>query len=125
LKNKTSKREICYRDGKPAAVIIDIDDYQRMLEQLGDQEDLRNIRKLRKQKLASATTRRAKASLDGQSSQSFWTHTNLDELIELQGVKPITDFSELATLWPGDKDAEAFLQFILSERRARRKLIKR
>ncbi len=50
MKTKTEKRspEIVIRDGKPAAVILDIDEYQEMLERLEDLEDLRELEKLRK-----------------------------------------------------------------------------
>ncbi len=48
MKTKTEKRspEIVIRDGKPAAVILDIDEYQEMLERLEDLEDLRELEKM-------------------------------------------------------------------------------
>ena len=38
--------EIILRDGKPRAVIIDIDEYQEMLERLEDTEDLRVLEEM-------------------------------------------------------------------------------
>jgi prevent-host-death family protein len=43
--------EIVFRGGKPAAVIIDIDDYQEMLERLQDAEDLEMLKKMRQKPL--------------------------------------------------------------------------
>ncbi len=43
--------EIVYRDGKPAAVIIDIDEYQEMLERLEDVEDLKMLAETRQKPL--------------------------------------------------------------------------
>jgi len=43
--------EIILRDGKPAAVIIDIDEYQEMLERLEDVEDLKMLEEMRKKPL--------------------------------------------------------------------------
>ena len=53
MKTKTEKGppEIVFRDGKPAAVILDIDEYQEMLEQLSDLEDLRELEEMRKKPL--------------------------------------------------------------------------
>ena len=55
MKSKVERREpdIILRDGKPAAVILDIDEYQEMLEQLGDLEDLRELEEMRKKPLSS------------------------------------------------------------------------
>jgi prevent-host-death family protein len=36
--------EIVLREGKPAAVILDIQEYQEMLEQLEDLDDLKMLR---------------------------------------------------------------------------------
>ncbi|MDL1958183.1 MAG: type II toxin-antitoxin system Phd/YefM family antitoxin [Deltaproteobacteria bacterium] len=43
MRRKGKKRapEIILRGGKPAAVILDIDEYREMLEQLEDMEDLK------------------------------------------------------------------------------------
>jgi PHD/YefM family antitoxin component YafN of YafNO toxin-antitoxin module len=38
---KRKNPEIILKDGKPRAVILDIDEYQEMLERLEDAEDLR------------------------------------------------------------------------------------
>jgi prevent-host-death family protein len=43
--------EIVFRGGKPAAVIIDIDDYQEMLERLDDIEDLEMLTRMRQKPL--------------------------------------------------------------------------
>jgi len=43
--------EIILRDGKPAAVILDIDEYQEVLERLEDVEDLKMLHEMRKKPL--------------------------------------------------------------------------
>ena len=43
--------EIILREGKPAAVILDIDVYQEMLERLEDVEDLKLLAEMRRQPL--------------------------------------------------------------------------
>ena len=50
MNGKTKKRspEIVLRNGKPVAVILDIDEYREMLEQLEDQEDLEMLEEMRK-----------------------------------------------------------------------------
>jgi PHD/YefM family antitoxin component YafN of YafNO toxin-antitoxin module len=52
-KTKTERRspEIVLRDGRPAAVILDIDQYQDMLERLEDLSDLEMLREMRKKPL--------------------------------------------------------------------------
>jgi len=50
-KIKRKEPEIIIRNGKPAAVIIDIDDYQEMLERLEDVEDLQMLAEMRKKPL--------------------------------------------------------------------------
>ncbi len=50
-KGKRKTPEIILREGKPAAVILDIDEYRGMLERLEDVEDLRMLKRLRKKKL--------------------------------------------------------------------------
>ncbi len=47
-KGKRKTPEIILREGKPAAVILDIDEYREMLERL---EDLRILKRMRKKKL--------------------------------------------------------------------------
>lgn len=39
------------RDGKPSAVVIDIDEYQEMLERLEDSDDLKTLQEMRKKPL--------------------------------------------------------------------------
>jgi PHD/YefM family antitoxin component YafN of YafNO toxin-antitoxin module len=43
----TRKRELVYRNGKPAAVILDIAEYEELLERAEDLEDLRALRRMR------------------------------------------------------------------------------
>ena len=51
---KSHKRdvpEIVIRQGKPSAVILDIDQYQQMLEKIEDIEDLEMLKRMRKKPL--------------------------------------------------------------------------
>lgn len=50
-KANTKPPEIVTRNGKPVAVILDIDEYQEMLERLEDMEDLRMLEEMRKKPL--------------------------------------------------------------------------
>lgn len=47
-KPKKQHPEIVLREGKPAAVILDIDKYRAMLERLEDAEDLKELEDMRK-----------------------------------------------------------------------------
>lgn len=53
MKTKTVRRkpEIILRNGKPSAVILDIDNYHEILERLEDKEDLKALEKIRKRPL--------------------------------------------------------------------------
>jgi len=53
MSTKAKKREpeIVLRNGKPAAVILDIDAYQELLERLEDVEDLKMLAEMRKKPL--------------------------------------------------------------------------
>ena len=51
MKTKKKSPEIIVRNGKPAAVILEIDEYQEMLERLEDADDLRDLTEMRKQPL--------------------------------------------------------------------------
>jgi prevent-host-death family protein len=51
IKAKRKEPEIILRNGKPAAVILDIDEYQEMLERLEDMEDLKILAAMRNQPL--------------------------------------------------------------------------
>ncbi len=53
MKNKTKRKilEVVIREGKPTAVILDIKEYQDMLERLEDLEDLKTLEKMRKKPL--------------------------------------------------------------------------
>ena len=43
-----SKPQVIMKNGRPNAVIIDIKDYQKLLERLEDKEDLTDLVKMRK-----------------------------------------------------------------------------
>jgi PHD/YefM family antitoxin component YafN of YafNO toxin-antitoxin module len=51
IRTKRKEPEIVLRGGKPAAVILDIDDYQEMLERLEDMEDLKILLEMRQKPL--------------------------------------------------------------------------
>ena len=53
MKSKVKRKspEIVLREGKPSAVILDIDEYRRMLERLEDLEDLNTLREMRRSPL--------------------------------------------------------------------------
>ncbi len=47
MRTKRKKPEIVLRDGKPSAVILDIDQYEDLLERLEDLGDLAALKKMR------------------------------------------------------------------------------
>ena len=53
MRGKSGRKapEIVLRDGKPSAVILDIDEYQEMLERLEDVEDLKMLEEMTKKPL--------------------------------------------------------------------------
>ena len=53
MRTTTRRRrpQIVLREGKPAAVIVGIDEYQEMLERLEDAEDLKDLEEMRKKPL--------------------------------------------------------------------------
>ena len=53
MSNESKKREpdVVVRNGKPAAVILDIDEYEELLERLEDTEDLKMLQEMRKRPL--------------------------------------------------------------------------
>ena len=53
MKDKVKRKvpEVVLREGKPSAVILDIDDYREMLERLDDLEDLNMLKEMRKRTL--------------------------------------------------------------------------
>jgi PHD/YefM family antitoxin component YafN of YafNO toxin-antitoxin module len=53
MKGKAKGRtpEIVLKEGKPAAVILDIDEYRKMLERLEDLEDLNVLKEMRRRPL--------------------------------------------------------------------------
>lgn len=50
-RKKRTTPEIVFRQGKPAAVILDIDEYRELLERLEDAEDLKMLAAMRKKPL--------------------------------------------------------------------------
>ena len=50
-KRRRTPPEVIVRDGEPRAVIVDIDEYQEMLERLDDADDLRALEKMRSRPL--------------------------------------------------------------------------
>ncbi|MCX5813363.1 MAG: type II toxin-antitoxin system prevent-host-death family antitoxin [Proteobacteria bacterium] len=42
-----TKPQVVMKDGRPSAVIIDINDYRELLEKLEDKEDLADLEKIR------------------------------------------------------------------------------
>jgi len=50
-RGKKKAPEIILREGKPSAVILDIEDYRELLERLEDLEDLAVLREMRKKTL--------------------------------------------------------------------------
>ncbi|MBL7192060.1 hypothetical protein ISS30_10220 [bacterium] len=55
------------------------------------------------------------------SSEDFKT---LDELAEEQGIPPVQDLDKIFALWPEEADPDELLEFILTDRAERRRLIK-
>ena len=51
MKTPIKNPEIIMRDGKPVSVILDIDIYEQMLEQIEGIEDLEYLEKIRQQPL--------------------------------------------------------------------------
>ncbi len=52
---KTKRPDIVFREGKPAAVILDIDEYEELLGQLEDADDLAYLRELRSKPMEFVT----------------------------------------------------------------------
>lgn len=44
----------------------------------------------------------------------------LGELIQQQGVAPVSNLDELSDLWPGDDDPDQLMRYVLEERTERR-----
>ena len=57
--------------------------------------------------------------------RSLWQTISLDELAEQQGITAIQNLEEISELWPVDDDPDEFLRFILNERQARRRALRR
>lgn len=53
--NERRSPDIIVRNGRPAAVILDIDEYERVLERLEDLEDLETLREMRQRPLEFRT----------------------------------------------------------------------
>jgi hypothetical protein len=54
--------------------------------------------------------------------RSFWQSVSLEELAEEQGAEAVCDLESIAGLWPADDDPDALFDFILHERRERRRV---
>jgi len=52
---KTKYPDVVYRDGKPAAVILDIEDYESLIEQAEDMDDITYLKHLREKPLEFVT----------------------------------------------------------------------
>jgi prevent-host-death family protein len=52
MRVKHKRPEIIVRNGKPAAVILDIEEYREMLERLEDAEDLAALEEMRQEPLS-------------------------------------------------------------------------
>ena len=52
---KNKRPDIVFREGKPAAVILDIDEYEELLEQVEDADDLAYLRELRRKPMEFIT----------------------------------------------------------------------
>jgi len=53
---------------------------------------------------------------------SFWQSVSLGELAEEQGAGTASDLDSIAALWPADDDPDALFDFIVHERRVRRRV---
>lgn len=51
MKTKSLKPGLVFRDGKPVAVILEIEQYQKLLERIEDIEDLKLLEDMRKKAL--------------------------------------------------------------------------
>ena len=51
MKPRGRNPEIVFRNGKPAVVILDIDEYQKMLVRSEDVDDLKTLKEMRKRLL--------------------------------------------------------------------------
>ena len=47
-KTQAKAKEVIYRDGKPSAVIIDLEEYREMLERLEEIDDLKAVEEIKK-----------------------------------------------------------------------------
>jgi len=45
----------------------------------------------------------------------FWESLTTEELIEIQGVSPVSNLDEISALWPADDDPDELLKFILKK----------
>jgi PHD/YefM family antitoxin component YafN of YafNO toxin-antitoxin module len=64
-KNKKDGPAFVVRDGKAAAVILDIDEYRALLERLEDAEDLAELEALKRRALKYKTLDEVLEELDG------------------------------------------------------------
>ena len=54
--------------------------------------------------------------------RSLWQSVSLEELAEEQGAGTVSDLDSIAALWPADDDPDALFDFIVYERRERRRV---
>ena len=53
-----------------------------------------------------------------QPTEDFWTPRSLEELVQSQHTKPVTDISSLKVdFWPEDESTDDFLAYIYQQRR--------
>ena len=51
MKTRRKAPQVVLKDGKPSAVILDIQEYQEMLERVEDAHDLKQLRRMRSRPL--------------------------------------------------------------------------
>jgi len=54
-------------------------------------------------------------------SRSFWQSVSLKELADEQGAAVVSALDSIAALWPAEDDPDSLLEFIINERRERRR----
>ncbi len=66
----SSKPDIVVRDGKPSAVILDIEEYEALLERSEDAADLKRLRAMRKRRLSLKNLRTYLTETDTKTRRS-------------------------------------------------------
>jgi len=54
-------------------------------------------------------------------SRSFWQSVSLNELAYEQAAAAVSDLDSIAALWPAEDDPDSLLEFVINERRERRR----